>query len=68
MNGQVPGNVKEIAAGLQYRDFITIGVLLKIDNLLEQEYINKKINRNQQRHSDIKREMGTNNKILITII
>ncbi|MCS3800141.1 NAD(P)/FAD-dependent oxidoreductase [Niastella sp. OAS944] len=29
MNGQVPNDVKEIAAGLQYRDFITIGVLLK---------------------------------------
>ncbi len=29
MNGQVPEDVKEIAAGLQYRDFITIGVLLK---------------------------------------
>ncbi|MCS3801043.1 NAD(P)-binding protein [Niastella sp. OAS944] len=36
MNGQVPADVKEIAAGLQYRDFITIGILLKkltpIDN------------------------------------
>lgn len=36
MYGQVPADVKEIAAGLQYRDFITIGVLLKkltpIDN------------------------------------
>jgi protoporphyrinogen oxidase len=29
MNGEVPTDVKEIAAGLQYRDFITIGVLLK---------------------------------------
>ncbi|MCS3800122.1 NAD(P)-binding protein [Niastella sp. OAS944] len=29
MNGQVPSDVKEIAAGLQYRDFITIGILLK---------------------------------------
>lgn len=29
MNGEVPADVKEIAAGLQYRDFITIGVLLK---------------------------------------
>jgi protoporphyrinogen oxidase len=29
MNGNVPGEVKEIAAGLQYRDFITVGILLK---------------------------------------
>lgn len=29
MNDVVPQNVKEIAAGLQYRDFITVGVLLK---------------------------------------
>jgi len=29
MNGEVPGDVKETAAGLQYRDFITVGVLLK---------------------------------------
>lgn len=29
MNGEVPQNVKEVAAGLQYRDFITVGVLLK---------------------------------------
>src|SRR5258708_7414397 len=29
MNGLVPENVQEIAAGLQYRDFITVGVLLK---------------------------------------
>lgn len=29
INGNVPQDVKEIAAGLQYRDFITVGVLLK---------------------------------------
>jgi len=29
MNGSVPANVKEVAAGLQYRDFITVGVLLE---------------------------------------
>jgi protoporphyrinogen oxidase len=29
MNGVVPPEVKEIAAGLQYRDFITVGILLK---------------------------------------
>lgn len=29
MNGVVPADVKEVAAGLQYRDFITVGVLLK---------------------------------------
>lgn len=29
MNGSVPDDVKEIAAGLQYRDFITVGVLLE---------------------------------------
>jgi protoporphyrinogen oxidase len=28
MNGVVPPNVKQVAAGLQYRDFITVGVLL----------------------------------------
>ena len=28
MKGAVPGNVREVAAGLQYRDFITVGVLL----------------------------------------
>jgi len=28
MNGTVPANVKQVAAGLQYRDFITVGVLL----------------------------------------
>jgi len=28
MNGVVPANVKQVAAGLQYRDFITVGVLL----------------------------------------
>ncbi|NIG57136.1 NAD(P)/FAD-dependent oxidoreductase [Chitinophaga sp. Cy-1792] len=27
--GDVPANVKEVAEGLQYRDFITIGILLK---------------------------------------
>lgn len=29
MNGAVPNEVKEVAAGLQYRDFINVGVLLK---------------------------------------
>jgi protoporphyrinogen oxidase len=29
MNGDVPADVKEVAGGLQYRDFITVGVLLK---------------------------------------
>ncbi|MBO9204606.1 MULTISPECIES: NAD(P)/FAD-dependent oxidoreductase [Niastella] len=29
MNGQVPMEVKEIAAGLQYRDFVNVGVLLQ---------------------------------------
>ena len=29
MNGSVPADVKEIAEGLQYRDFITVGVLLE---------------------------------------
>ncbi|MDR3715805.1 MAG: NAD(P)/FAD-dependent oxidoreductase [Puia sp.] len=29
MGEDVPGNVREVAAGLQYRDFITVGVLLK---------------------------------------
>lgn len=29
MNGAVPENVQEVASGLQYRDFITVGVLLK---------------------------------------
>jgi protoporphyrinogen oxidase len=29
MNGQVPPEVKQIAAGLQYRDFINVGVLLQ---------------------------------------
>lgn len=29
LDGSVPNDVQEIAAGLQYRDFITIGVLLK---------------------------------------
>jgi protoporphyrinogen oxidase len=29
MNGSVPNEVKDVAAGLQYRDFITVGVLLK---------------------------------------
>jgi len=27
--GTVPGNVQEVAAGLQYRDFINVGILLK---------------------------------------
>jgi protoporphyrinogen oxidase len=29
MEGQVPPEVKQVAAGLQYRDFITVGLLLK---------------------------------------
>ena len=29
MNGVVPPNVRQVAEGLQYRDFITVGVLLK---------------------------------------
>lgn len=29
INGQVPEDVQQIAAGLQYRDFITVGVLLE---------------------------------------
>jgi len=29
LRADVPANVKEIAAGLQYRDFITVGLLLK---------------------------------------
>jgi protoporphyrinogen oxidase len=29
IDSPVPANVKEVAAGLQYRDFITVGVLLK---------------------------------------
>jgi protoporphyrinogen oxidase len=35
MDGDVPQNVKEVAAGLQYRDFITVGILLQ--NLSEQD-------------------------------
>lgn len=29
ISGEIPANVQEIAAGLQYRDFITVGILLK---------------------------------------
>lgn len=29
MQGEVPAEVKQVAAGLQYRDFITVGLLLK---------------------------------------
>ena len=29
MGPEVPGNVREVAAGLQFRDFITVGILLK---------------------------------------
>jgi protoporphyrinogen oxidase len=29
MEGEVPSEVKQVAAGLQYRDFITVGLLLK---------------------------------------
>jgi protoporphyrinogen oxidase len=35
MDGEVPQNVKEVAGGLQYRDFITVGILLQ--NLSEQD-------------------------------
>ncbi|MVT09638.1 NAD(P)/FAD-dependent oxidoreductase [Chitinophaga tropicalis] len=35
LDANIPGNVREIAAGLQYRDFITVGILLK--NLSEQD-------------------------------
>jgi protoporphyrinogen oxidase len=35
LEADVPQNVKEVAAGLQYRDFITVGILLK--NLSEQD-------------------------------
>ncbi|WP_346319377.1 NAD(P)/FAD-dependent oxidoreductase [Chitinophaga sp. YIM B06452] len=29
LNGPIPEDVKEVAAGLQYRDFITVGILLQ---------------------------------------
>jgi protoporphyrinogen oxidase len=29
MDGSIPGAVKHVASGLQYRDFITVGILLK---------------------------------------
>ncbi len=29
LTGDIPGAVREVASGLQYRDFITVGVLLK---------------------------------------
>jgi protoporphyrinogen oxidase len=29
LDGPIPGDVQEVAAGLQYRDFITVGLLLK---------------------------------------
>lgn len=35
LEADVPDNVKEVAAGLQYRDFITVGILLR--NLSEQD-------------------------------
>ncbi|MBW8688186.1 NAD(P)/FAD-dependent oxidoreductase [Chitinophaga rhizophila] len=35
LEADVPHNVKEVASGLQYRDFITVGILLK--NLSEQD-------------------------------
>ncbi|SDF02100.1 NAD(P)/FAD-dependent oxidoreductase [Chitinophaga filiformis] len=35
MDADIPQNVREVAAGLQYRDFITVGILLK--NLSEQD-------------------------------
>ena len=39
MNGAVPGKVKKIASGLQYRDFMTVGLLLsklKVKNHLNE--------------------------------
>jgi hypothetical protein len=38
MNGSVPLDVREVAAGLQYRDFITVGLLLK--RLVVQKSVN----------------------------
>ena len=35
MDADIPQNVRDVAAGLQYRDFITVGILLK--NLSEQD-------------------------------
>ena len=35
MEADIPQNVRDVAAGLQYRDFITVGILLK--NLSEQD-------------------------------
>lgn len=35
LDADIPANVREIAEGLQYRDFITVGILLK--NLSEQD-------------------------------
>jgi protoporphyrinogen oxidase len=35
MEADIPPNVREVASGLQYRDFITVGILLK--NLSEQD-------------------------------
>ncbi|SHN45746.1 NAD(P)/FAD-dependent oxidoreductase [Chitinophaga sp. CF418] len=35
MDADIPQNVREVAAGLQYRDFITVGILLQ--NLSEQD-------------------------------
>jgi protoporphyrinogen oxidase len=35
MDADIPENVKEVASGLQYRDFITVGILLR--NLSEQD-------------------------------
>jgi protoporphyrinogen oxidase len=39
MGQSVPANVQEIAAGLQYRDFITVGVLLKDQEILPDTWI-----------------------------
>ncbi|PSL45694.1 protoporphyrinogen oxidase [Chitinophaga niastensis] len=37
MDGTIPDEVKEVAAGLQYRDFITVGILLKQLSFLDQK-------------------------------
>lgn len=39
MNGSVPEEVRSVAAGLQYRDFITVGVLLDTDLKLDDTWI-----------------------------
>ncbi|MGN6420059.1 MAG: NAD(P)/FAD-dependent oxidoreductase [Pseudobacter sp.] len=35
LSGEIPGAVREVAAGLQYRDFITVGILLKELNTVD---------------------------------